>query len=116
MFLTVPVAFNRLFSGLDSWNDGFIAWLARTGNQKIHSITQKVPVQVFLLEKQHLRPIPITNKPKAIVTIAVHKDNTVLLSSNRYTVPIGTYQPGRELELKVQEGTLRSVKLQAKSK
>lgn len=97
---------NRLFSNLDSWNEGVLAWLARTGNRKVHSITQKVPAQVFLLEKQHLRPIPITDKPKDIVTRVVRKDNTVLFKTNRYSVPLGTYEPGCLLELTVQEGTL----------
>lgn len=98
---------HREFSGLDNWNEGSMAWLARTGNQKIHSMTQKVPAQVFLLEKQHLRPIPVTNKPKDIVTRVVRKDNTVMFESNRYSVPLGTYEPGRMVELEVREGVLR---------
>lgn len=104
---------NRLFSNLDSWNEGVLAWLARTGNRKIHSMAQKVPAQVFLLEKQHLRPIPITDKPKDIVTRVVRKDNTVMFNSNRYSVPLGTYEPGRMLELKTQEGTLKLFSLDA---
>jgi transposase len=77
---------HRLFSGLDQWNEGLLVWLARTGNQKMHSLTQKVPEQVCLLEKQHLRPIPITDKPKDIVTRVVRKDNTVMFNCRRTAI------------------------------
>lgn len=106
---------HRIFSGLASWNEGLLAWLTRTGNQKIHSITQKVPEQVFLLEKQHLRPIPITDKPKDIVTRVVRKDNTVMFDSNRYSVPLGTFEPGRTVELDVKQGMLRLLDLEDRS-
>ena len=36
--------------------------------------------------------------PVDIVTRAVRKDNTILYKSNRYSVPVGTYKPGLELE------------------
>lgn len=48
--------------------------------------------------KQYLRPVSFTgNIPEDIVSRNVRKDNTILYNSNRYTVPIGTYQPGLEL-------------------
>lgn len=97
---------HRVFKNLENWNQSFHDWLARTANQKEHGITKKVPAHVFAVERQHLRPIPITDIPKDIVTRAVRKDNTILYRSNRYSVPLGTYEPGKELEIKVSGSTL----------
>jgi len=93
-------AVNRLFIDLKTWNQCCEDWLERTANIKRHGTTKKIPAEVFLLEKQHLKPVPFTNNiPKDIVTRAVRKDNTILYKSNRYSVPVGTYKPGLELEL-----------------
>lgn len=95
-------AANRLFIDLKIWNQSCEDWLERTANSRLHGITKKVPAEVFLLEKQYLRPVPCGKTiPGDIVTRSVRKDNTVLYKSNRYTVPVGTYKPG--LELKVEE-------------
>lgn len=96
---------NRLFIDLKTWNQSCEDWLERTANSKVHGTTKKVPAEVFRLEKQHLKPIPFTNNiPKDIVTRVVRKDNTILFKGNRYSVPVGTYKPGLELELRIQDG------------
>ena len=41
------------------------------------------------------------------LTRAVRKDNTIWYLSNRYSVPLGTYRPGKELEVKENEGILQ---------
>lgn len=103
-YMKYNFANNRLFIDLTTWNQSCEDWLRRTANSKVHGTTKKVPAEVFLLEKQHLKPIPFTNsKPKDIVTRVVRKDNTILYKSNRYTVPVGTYKPGLELELRIQD-------------
>lgn len=100
-------AANRLFMDIKTWNMCCGDWLARTANRKIHGTTKKVPAEVFLVEKQYLRPAPLTKiTPDDIVTRGVRKDNTVLYQSNRYTVPTGTYKPGLRLELRVDDGFL----------
>lgn len=98
---------NRLFIDLKIWNRCCEDWLERTANQKIHGITKKVPAEVFLLEKQYLQPVPFNKAiPGDIVTRAVRKDNTILYNSNRYSVPLGTYRPGLELQLREETGML----------
>jgi transposase len=98
---------NRLFVDLNIWNQDFRDWLERTGNCNLHGVTKKVPAEVFVVEKQYLRPVPFTYKePSAIVTRDVRKDNTIWYCGNRYTVPVGTYQPGRELEVREEDGKL----------
>lgn len=98
---------HRLFIDLKIWNRCCEDWLERTANSKQHGITKKVPAEVFLVEKQYLRPVPFSKTiPEDIVTRSVRKDNTILYNSNRYSVPIGTYEPGLELQLKDEAGTL----------
>jgi transposase len=100
-------AANRLFTDIKTWNLCFEDWLERTGNRKVHGTTKKVPAEVFLVEKQYLRPAPLTKiTPDDIVTIGVRKDNTIWYKSNRYTVPIGTYKPDLSLELRVDDSFL----------
>ena len=82
-------------------------WLARTGNANIHGITKRIPAEVFLVEKQYLRPISkAVNIPANIVTRGVRKDNTILYHSNRYSVPLGTYRPGKKLFLTEEDGNI----------
>jgi len=100
-------AANRRFSDLQSWNHDFKDWLDRTANRKQHGVTKKVPAEVFLVEQQYLRPVPFTDKtPAAIVARDVRKDNTIWYNGNRYTVPVGTYKPGRNLEIREEAGVL----------
>jgi transposase len=87
---------HRIFTNIDSWNEECLLWLDRTGNCNIHNTTKKRPQEVFLLEKQHLKPVsPILSfesQDAYIITRNVQKDNVVKYKSNRYSVPIGTYK------------------------
>ncbi len=114
-YVKINFAAHRFYESLSGWNEDCLAWLGRTANQKRHGITKKVPAEVFALEKQYLRPVPYTIKlPVAIVTRHVRKDNTVLYNGNRYSVPIGTYQPGLEVEVKEQNNILQILELKDK--
>ena len=93
---------NRLFMDIDIWNESFEEWLDRTGNAKQHGITKKIPAEVFKQERLFLKPVPSTIRySEDIVTRIVHKDNKIFYEGNRYTVPLGTYSPGREVALEV---------------
>jgi transposase len=98
---------NRLFMGIDIWNESFEDWLDRTGNAKRHGITKKIPAEVFEQERLFLKPVPSTIEySEDILTAIVHKDNKIFYDGNRYTVPLGTYSPGREVALEVKGDTL----------
>ncbi len=100
----------RTFDNITNFNEGCIAWLKRTGNAKIHGTTKKVPAEVFEVERAYLQPIPIRiNKTEISLTRDVRKDNTILYLSNRYSVPIGTYHPGRQVEIFEKEKRLQIV-------
>lgn len=92
-FVKKNFAKHRVFSTIDKWNEQCQAWLVRTGNGKVHNTTKKRPVEVFQLEKKHLRPI---SKPtfEPSITRTVRKDNTICYAGNRYSVPLGTYRHG----------------------
>jgi transposase len=106
-FIKNNFARNRQFVGIDIWNESFMDWLERTGNGKVHETTKKVPAEVFEQERLFLKPVPSTKKVyEAIVTRGVHKDNTIFYGGNRYSVPLGTYSPGRQVALDVEGGRL----------
>jgi transposase len=94
-FVKQNFAKHRVFHNIDSWNEQGWEWLNRTGNYKIHNTTKKRPIEVFLLEKQHLKPvskkIDIQNNYDSSIARCVHKDNTIRYQSNRYSLPLGTY-------------------------
>ncbi|NRD80206.1 IS21 family transposase [Bacillus sp. BRMEA1] len=100
-FIKKNFAKHRVFHNLDQWNEQCLEWLDRTRNGKIHNTTKKRPAEVFIEEKQHLRPI--TNKKtfhnKMSITRTVRKDNTILYQSNRYSVPLGTYKKDKMVYL-----------------
>lgn len=84
---------NRVFQNIDSWNEQCRKWLERTGNGKIHNGTKRRPADVFLVEKQHMRQVNlIKQNSNNSIARSVRKDNTVLYLSNRYSVPLGTFQ------------------------
>lgn len=95
---------NRQFADLSSWNQSFLSWLTRTGNGTVHGTTKKVPAEVFLKEQKYLKPAPTISITEEIITRTVRKDNTVLYKGNRYSVPLGTYRPDKELKVIEQEG------------
>ncbi|MED3648869.1 IS21 family transposase [Halalkalibacterium halodurans] len=94
-FIKHNFAKHRVFHNIDSWNEQGWEWLNRTGNYKIHNTTKKRPVEVFSLEKQHLRPVTgninFLNNYENSITRCVHKDNTIRYLSNRYSLPLGTF-------------------------
>lgn len=105
-YMKYNFAINRLFTDIRTFNKECWDWLERTANAKVHGTTKKVPAEVFALEKQHLQPIPHTIVTKDILTRTVRKDNTILYLSSRYTVPIGTYKLGVEVEIAVDKDKL----------
>ena len=99
---------NRLYMGLDIWNQSFEDWLVRTGNGKTHGTTKRRPSEMFAEEQEHLLPL----YGRAPVDVAeemerqVRRDNTVLYKSNRYTVPYGTYSQDKKVFLSEENGRL----------
>jgi transposase len=98
---------NRQIVSIDLWNEGFEEWLQRTGNAMVHGTTKKIPAEVFEQERLFLKPVPSTDKVyETIVTRDVHKNNTIFFEGNRYTVPLGTYSPGRKVSLSIEDDKL----------
>ena len=87
---------SRVFKDIESWNMSALQWLKRTGNKNVHNTTKKRPVEVFLVEKQHLQPVSpllsLESNHAVIIPRNVNKDNTIRFKSNRYSVPLGTYR------------------------
>ncbi len=106
-YMKYGFAANRTFTNISKWNQSCLDWLDRTANKKSHGTTKKVPAEVFALEKQYLKPVPsLCSLPTDSVTRFVRKDNTIIYKSNRYSVPIGTYAPGIEVQLKIAKDKL----------
>ncbi len=100
-------AAHRTFVDLNSFNDECLEWLSRTGNSTVHGITKKIPAEVFALEKQYLQPIsPMKHITTSILSRGVRKDNTILYESNRYSVPLGTYRPGKQVNITFEDDKL----------
>ena len=98
---------HRIFDNIQAFNQGCIEWLTRTANANIHGTTKRVPAEVFKEEQKHLKPIPtIINQPEEIVTRQVRKDNTIWYNGNRYTLPLGSYYPEREVVVKENQEVL----------
>ena len=99
---------NRVFADDGILNASALEWLDRTGNGKLHGTTKRIPAEAFKQEREFLRPLPA---PLLIGTEyicrTVRKDNTILYDSNRYSVPLGTYENQKEVQIDVKNGTLR---------
>ena len=90
----------RTYLNIESLNEEALGWLARTGNQKKHSMTHLVPSEVFKEEQKYLTPYHLKlDKPEQVAReYNVRKDNTVMYCSNTYSLPIGTYKgPGTKV-------------------
>lgn len=108
-FVKGNFAKNRIFGTLDRWKEQSDAWLERTGNGKVHNTTKKRPVEVFALEKQHLRPVTTKltlSRVDSSITRTVRKDNTILYQSNRYSVPLGTYRQNKIVYIQTDDHSL----------
>ncbi|KRI44198.1 transposase [Acinetobacter baumannii] len=93
---------NRAFANIEKWNEQCLNWLKRTGNGNVHNTTKKRPAEVHSLERKHLQPVsPLHKALQSTLSIArtVRKDNTVRFRSNRYSVPLGTYQNSKEVKV-----------------
>lgn len=102
-FVKYNFARGRRFHSIDTWQEQCESWLNRTGNHKIHEKTKKRPKDVFTLEKSHL--ISISNykihSNNESITKTVLKDNTIQYKSNYYSVPLGTYQSGKAIKVRL---------------
>jgi len=99
---------NRIYSDDETLNWGAAEWLDRTGNGKIHGTTRQIAAETFMTEREHLRPLPVavtTGNEKIYRT--VRKDNTILYDTNRYSVPLGTYNSQKEVLIESTDGILR---------
>ncbi|MGM8365897.1 IS21 family transposase [Virgibacillus sp. W0181] len=96
-FIKQNFAKNRVFHQIETWNEQCLAWLERKGNFQVHNTIKKRPVEVFALEKPHLRKVSyllsFESNHGLSITRTVHKDNIIKYQSNRYSVPLGTYKP-----------------------
>lgn len=74
----------------------------------MHNTTKKIPAEVFVLEKQHLIPVPhkINISTTKIITRVIRKDNTIAYQGNRYALPLGSYTPDRRVAVRENEGIL----------
>jgi transposase len=93
---------NRSFANVEKWNEQCLKWLERTGNGNVHNTTKKRPAEVHSVERKHLQQVsPLHETSQSTLSIArtVRKDNTVRFDSNRYSVPLGTYQHGKEVKV-----------------
>lgn len=108
-FVKINFLEHREYMEADLLNECFLAWLARTGNAKVHGTTKKVPAHVFDLEREHLRPILVSQNDFCTPSIirSVRKDNTILYKSNRYSLPLGTFAKEPEVSLKEVDGKLQ---------
>ena len=91
---------HRIYKDLNSWQQSSLKWLKRTGNYKVHHNIKKRPFEVHALEKQHLQKVNgdyiFENISSINITRTIHKDNVIRFNGNRYSVPLGTFQIGRE--------------------
>ena len=111
-FIKGNFAKHRVFYQIDTWNEQCLKWLERKGNYQVHNTIKKRPVEVFALEKPHLRkvsnPLSFESNLNPIITRIVHKDNIIKFRSNRYSVPLGTYKPNAnsDVYLRIEQDTL----------
>lgn len=98
----------RQYSEQWIWDEEFEKWLHRTGNAKKHSITKKIPAEVFEIERGYLTPVSykIENPDSNILLRKIRKDNTVMYEGNRYTVPTGSFGVYEDVQLQIQADEL----------
>jgi transposase len=99
---------NRLYMGIDLWNQAFGEWLIRAAKRR-HGTTKRSPVEMFMEEQEYLLPL-YGVRPSEITEDMdrnVRPDNTVWYRSNRYSVPYGTYGREKTVFLAVVDGKLQ---------
>jgi len=98
---------NRIYVDDSTLNRSCLDWLERTANSKVHGTTKQIPAEVFKVEREHLRPlIDFPENRDACICRTVRKDNTIVYDSNRYSVPLGTYNTQKEVRIEPKDGTL----------
>lgn len=100
---------NRLYMGLPLWNQSFEEWLERTGNGRVHETTKRRPSELFSEEQEHLLPLYGTpSEPnQENMSRTVRKDNTVLFRSNRYSLPLGSFNAQKTVDFELVGDQLR---------
>lgn len=107
---------HRIFTTIEDINQQCLNWLERTGNAKIHGTIKKVPAEMFILEQMHLRQVPdirISPILDTIIPRKVRKNNTIEFNANRYSLPLGTYESGKKVGIKINtNGEMKIVDLE----
>jgi transposase len=78
----------RIYTGIDCLNSAALSWLDREGNGRIHTVTRKVPREMFMEEQKYLFHV----KPYSEVSSTVasfDKDGVVSYKGNRYLINTG---------------------------
>ncbi len=91
---------NRIYADDHILNSCVLEWLDRTGNVKVHGTTKRIPAEAFKDEREFLHPLPqsaVTGTE--YICRNVRRDNTILYDSNRYSVPLGTYDRQKEVQI-----------------
>ncbi|MBV8415955.1 MAG: IS21 family transposase [Verrucomicrobia bacterium] len=74
--------------GLDALNAAVRQWMDSIANIRIHGETRKQPIELFALEKPHLKPLPPLPADTGVTkTVPANSRFRVRLDTNRYSVP-----------------------------
>ncbi|MEJ7737157.1 MAG: IS21 family transposase [Chitinophagaceae bacterium] len=84
--------YGRSYYDIETLQAQVIGWLGRTGNGMIHSTIQKVPLEEWALEKEHLHPWVSVKILPVFIMRYVRLDNTISYQGNFYSLPQGTYR------------------------
>ena len=88
----------RIYTGIDSLNSAALAWLDREGNGRIHTVTRKVPREMFMEEQKYLLHV----KPYSEVSSTVasfDKDGVVNYKGNRYQINTGMMDAHKRIRI-----------------
>lgn len=84
--------YGRSYFDIDTLQAQVLGWLGRTGNGIIHSTTRKVPLEEWVIEREHLNQwAPVSLLPAYLMRY-VRQDNTISYQGNFYSVPQGTFK------------------------
>jgi hypothetical protein len=74
--------------GLDALNAAVRHWMDSIANVRIHGETRKQPLELFAVEKAHLKPLPPLPADTGVTdTVRVNSRFRIRLDTNRYSVP-----------------------------
>lgn len=91
-FIKNNFLYGRSYHDIETLQAQVIGWLGRTGNGMIHSTIRKVPLEEWVIEKEHLHPFVPVNVLPAYIMRYVRLDNTISFQGNFYSVPQGTFK------------------------